>query len=158
MAVSRAFVTSHVRNTPGQPYQGAEGAAGPARLKPRLQRDAGGSRTHFNRVAVGSLAVWLQRHIQYTSRSFSISTWNRTRTWTLGESRAFHYTIEMWGRRLDLHQHHPPRQQSLQRPVPCSPRATSALRTVCGPKQERSDSNTVDQVWNLVASTLTSIA
>ena len=24
--------------------------------------DAGGSRTHFNRVAAGGLAVWLQRH------------------------------------------------------------------------------------------------
>ncbi len=37
----------------------------------------------------------------------SISTWNRTRTWTLGESCAVRYTIEIWGRRLDSHQHHP---------------------------------------------------
>ena len=37
----------------------------------------------------------------------SIPTWNRTRTWTLGESRAIRYTIEIWGRRLDLHQHDP---------------------------------------------------
>ena len=38
---------------------------------------------------------------------FSIPTWNRTRTWTLGESCAIRYTIEIWGRRLDLHQHQP---------------------------------------------------
>jgi hypothetical protein len=37
----------------------------------------------------------------------SISTWNRTRTWALGEPRAVRYTIEMWGRRLDSHQHDP---------------------------------------------------
>ena len=28
---------------------------------------------------------------------FSISTWDRTRTWTLGESRAVRYTIETYG-------------------------------------------------------------
>jgi hypothetical protein len=27
-----------------------------------IRRDAGGSRTHLNRVAAGRLAVWLQRH------------------------------------------------------------------------------------------------
>ena len=27
-----------------------------------LVRDAGGSRTHFDRVAAGCLAIWLQRH------------------------------------------------------------------------------------------------
>ena len=37
----------------------------------------------------------------------SIPTWSRTRTWTLGGSRALRYTIGTWSRRLDLHQHHP---------------------------------------------------
>ena len=32
-----------------------------------------------------------------TGHVFSISTWDRTRTWTLGESRAVRYTIEMYG-------------------------------------------------------------
>ena len=80
-------------------------------------------------------------------RCESISTWGRTRTRAptrsvgrLGESRAFRYTIEMWGRRLDLHQHHP-----VYKTGALLSRATSALRTAFGPKQERSDSNTVDQ-------------
>ncbi len=136
-------------------------------------RDAGGSRTHFYRVAAGRLAVWLQRRSsaefgfrsaersclsplripnstfqisesvparnrtwsttfaesrarpshsednqclstpprnRTSSNSFedcrasitlaghtSIPTWNRTRTWTLGESRAIRYTIGMSG-------------------------------------------------------------
>ena len=30
-------------------------------IEPRKVRDAGGSRTHLNRVAAGRLAVWLQR-------------------------------------------------------------------------------------------------
>ena len=32
-----------------------------------------------------------------TGHVFSISTWDRTRTWTLGESRAVRYTIETYG-------------------------------------------------------------
>ena len=38
---------------------------------PRLQRDAGGSRTHFDRVATGCLAVWLQRLVEKCSRQES---------------------------------------------------------------------------------------
>ena len=34
-----------------------------------IQRDAGGNRTHFDRVAAGCLAIWLQRH-----RSFKLSS------------------------------------------------------------------------------------
>ena len=49
-------------------------------------------------------------------------------------------------RRLDLHQH-----DSAYKADAFLSRATSAWRTACGPKQERSDSNTVDQVWNLVS-------
>ena len=52
----------------------------------------------------------------------------------------------MESRRLDLHQHHP-----VYKTGALLSRATSALWTACGPKQERSDSNTVDQVWNLVS-------
>ena len=36
---------------------------------PQSRRDAGGSRTHFDRVATGCLAVWLQRHRKPTRSS-----------------------------------------------------------------------------------------
>ena len=32
-----------------------------------LVRDAGGNRTHFDRVAAGCLAIWLQRHRAHSS-------------------------------------------------------------------------------------------
>src|SRR4051812_2897521 len=38
-------------------------------------RDAGGSRTHLDRVAAGRLAVWLQRHCHVLARS---RTWSTT--------------------------------------------------------------------------------
>ncbi len=53
---------SPARDTPWPTVRRRGGrAAGPARPAACLQRDAGGSRTHFNRVAAGRLAVWLQR-------------------------------------------------------------------------------------------------
>ena len=47
-----------------------------------VRKDAGGSRTHLDRVAAGCLAVWLQRH-----RGDVLA---RSRTWstTFGGSRA----------------------------------------------------------------------
>ena len=42
----------------------------------------------------------------------SISTWNRTRTRTLGQICAIRYTIEMWNRRLDSHQRLASEQES----------------------------------------------
>ena len=44
-------------------------------------RDAGGSRTHFDRVAADCRAVWLQRHVSVLAR-------NRTWSSTFAESRA----------------------------------------------------------------------
>ena len=61
---------THSRNTPDQPkLSGVERAAGKGKItRPSFQvsldflcKDAGGSRTHLNRVAAGRRAVWLQR-------------------------------------------------------------------------------------------------
>jgi hypothetical protein len=49
-------------------------------------RDAGGSRTHLNRVAAGCRAVWLQR------QDFSVLARNRTWSSTFAESRAIRHT------------------------------------------------------------------
>jgi hypothetical protein len=69
---------SHSRNTPGQSSVDEAGAPLAWRYQPLAwksgrrpwapARNAGGSRTHFNRVAAGRLAVWLQRHRVGTRR------------------------------------------------------------------------------------------
>jgi hypothetical protein len=67
--------------------------------RPSIQRDAGGSRTHFDRVAADCLALWLQRLIShYRVPAFILShgRWRnlivlaRNRTWssTFAKSRA----------------------------------------------------------------------
>lgn len=52
----------------------------------RTVRDAGGSRTHLDRVAAGGRAVWLQR------QDFSVLARDRTWSSTFAESRAIQHT------------------------------------------------------------------
>ena len=76
---------SHSRDTPPRSPRGRGGcAAGPTASAACLEaigdghgspRDAGGSRTHFDRVAAGCLAVWLQR--PWSERDVPA----RSRTW-----------------------------------------------------------------------------
>ena len=171
---------------------GTKRAAGPATSNLAcsfLLRDAGGSRTHFNRFAAGGLAVWLQRHqvarpgiepglrpsqsrvqsatltgCKYRVREsnpvpqfrrlrcypahphgmFSISTWNRTRTWTLGESCAIRpLSNKYWPSRYGADDWTCTSINRFTKSVP-SYSATSA-------KHERKESNPVRQFWRLTA-------
>ena len=62
MRPSKGCTASAIR--PLVPSLGSEGrlVAGHPLRADSLEKDAGGSRTHLNRVAAGRLAVWLQRH------------------------------------------------------------------------------------------------
>ena len=60
--LTRPSVRTHLRNTSGRPPHWRTGQRAPlARPYHCLRRDAGGNRTHLNRVAAGRLAIWLQR-------------------------------------------------------------------------------------------------
>src|SRR5882672_10165213 len=144
-----ALVRTHARNTRCQPPRMRTGHRAPLAWTDiaAFKKDAGGNRTHFDRVAAGCLAIQLQRHehprqesnlipdlrtvgcIRHTPRTLvprrgieprlaasktavlsstlagllrqNIPTWSRTRTWTFGESYAFHYTIGILANRAD---------------------------------------------------------
>src|SRR6266567_2509795 len=59
-----ALVRTHLRNTRRRPPLLRTGPRAPlARPHHCFRKDAGGNRTHFDRVAAGCLAVWLQRQV-----------------------------------------------------------------------------------------------
>ena len=74
--------------------------------------------------------------IHYTIETFSVPTWSRTRARVLGEPRAIRYTIGTYhqGRQLDLHQH-------------VAVYRTAALLFGHVGKQEREDLNPVGRLW-----------
>jgi hypothetical protein len=111
---------SNLLRTPHR-SRNAPGAAGVWRT-----RDAGGNRTHFDRVAAGCLAIQLQRRVSSsgvepdprpsqgrvrsaTPRGYkSIPARIRTGIQTLGKSDVVRYTTRTnQSRRLDSHQHGP---------------------------------------------------
>ena len=67
--LTRPSVRTHLRNARRQPPHMRTGHRAPlARPYHCFRRDAGGSRTHLDRVAAGCRAVWLQRHIGRVSQ------------------------------------------------------------------------------------------
>ena len=90
-------------------------------------RDAGGSRTHLDRVAAGCLAVWLQR------RSVSVLARNRTWSTTSAKSCAVRHTPRTsWCSiaRLGIEPH-------LADPKSAVPSITLAGRTTSSPSRNR---------------------
>ncbi len=81
--MTRPSVRTHERNTRNQPPHRRTGQRAPLAWPHHcFPRDAGGNRTHLNRVAAGRLAIWLQRQV--------VSVLAGSRTWssTFAGSRA----------------------------------------------------------------------